>query len=393
MGKSAGNREKFRILAFNWHPPHGVITAGGFVRIREIFKKTPEDVALDFFDNDPSILSDVGNRNVCVHEYRMPRALRGLEKRFFLVERVIEWLLSSLSMSAAGIALKIRGYRFDAVYVPSSEQVPALLAGIVAKRVFRIPLIGCNMNIEYYSSFARKFVVMLHNRTDAIITLSEDLAKTLAANGVKAPIMINGVGLDTGPIKSSAESAIKRKEHEAIFVGRHSSTKGIFDLVKIWKIVTAHIPDATLIMVGSCSPGNMAKLRSLISGYGLEDRVVLKGTVDEETKYRLIRESKLCLFPSYLEGWAITPQEALACGLPVVTYDLPVYEENIRPCDAVVTVPVGEFETMAEKAIELLTDGRYAEYEDIGPPFVEKFRWDDVAQKEFQLIRDETGLL
>lgn len=393
MNKDKNKPGKFRVIAFNWHPPHDVITAGGFVRIREILKKIPQDIELHIYDNYPSILSDVNIRNVNLIEYRLPKALRSLEARAFFLERIIEWILSFLYMSASAILLRVKGTRFDAVYIPSSEQVPALAAGILAKKLFNVPLAACNMNIDYYSSLAKRLVVVLHNQADYVITLSEDLKRTLVESGIKVPVLINGVGLDTNLIRSTGALDVEGKTGEAIFIGRHSPTKGIFDLVKIWSIVTKSIPSATLIMVGSCSPGIRAKLNSLIDKHGLRDRVVLKGTVDDETKYKLVKESKICLFPSYLEGWAIVPQEALACGLPVVAYDLPVYEENIKPCGAVITVPIGEYEAMADKAIELLTGGKYDEYRDIGPPFVEKFRWDDVAEREFRLIRVENESL
>jgi glycosyltransferase involved in cell wall biosynthesis len=284
------------------------------------------------------------------------------------------------------LRLRLRGERFDVVYVPSSEIVPALIAGIFAKFMFSCRLVVCNTNIEFYAPCARRILAWLHNVSDQVITLSNDLTQSLRRNGVKAPIALNAVGLDLDMISKSLSNVEGRKNYEAVFVGRHDQGKGIFDLVQAWSIVTGRLPQATLITIGIMTPEYAAKLERLIAELGMEHRVVLSGVLDEKTKFRLIRESKVCLFPSYLEGWGIVPQEALACGLPVVLYDLPVYRENIRPCESVFTVPIGDVRALAEKALELLSDDRYEKYKEVGPEFVQRFRWAEIAGVEFDIL-------
>jgi glycosyltransferase involved in cell wall biosynthesis len=87
-----------------------------------------------------------------------------------------------------------------------------------------------------------------------------------------------------------------------------------------------------------------------------------------------------------VEEWGIVPQEALACGLPVVLYDLPVYKENIRSCEAVFAVEVGDYMGIARKTIELLSDDAFREYAAIGPAFVARYNWDVVSQAEFRIL-------
>src|SRR5450759_2563504 len=139
-------------------------------------------------------------------------------------------------------------------------------------------------------------------------------------------------------------------------------------------------------MIGSCNPPNRVRLASLISECGLEDKVTLMGTVDDAAKYSLFKRSKVCLFPSHVEEWGLVPQEALACGLPVVVYDLPVYEENIKQCEAVFRAPIGDVQEIAKMAIKLLPDEEYRNYERIGPEFVRRFSWEEIATREFQIL-------
>ena len=69
------------------------------------------------------------------------------------------------------------------------------------------------------------------------------------------------------------------------------------------------------------------------------------------------------------------PQEALACGLPAVVYDLPVYAENIKPCEAVFAVPVGDYREMGLETVRLLRGDEYLECASAGPWFVKRFDW------------------
>jgi glycosyltransferase involved in cell wall biosynthesis len=201
-------------------------------------------------------------------------------------------------------------------------------------------------------------------------------------------MVVNGVGLDTAAISRVSDPGPGGKEFEAVFVGRHDSEKGIFDLIRIWKIVTSRFPAARLLMIGSCNPNNKARLESLIEQCGLRDNVHMMGTIGDDEKYSLMKRSKVCVFPSFVEEWGLVPQEALACGLPVIVYDLPVYGENIADCDAVFRLPAGDLEGMAERVAELLSEGAYLAYQFVGPEYVERFSWEGVAESEFSILFD-----
>lgn len=384
MSEPLQEHREHRILALLWHAPQPVITAGGFRRTFEIFERVPDNVAIWAIDDNPSFLREINRDNIKVLEYKIPKVVRGLQDRFFWFERSLEWILSTLLMALVCARLRVKGESFDTVFVPSSEQIPALLAGILAKYLFGARLVVCNTNMDIFPSAARTLLAKLHNATDIVIAISEHLSGQLKDYGVHSRIIVNGVGLDIGAISSVAGPV--KKEYDAVFVGRHDPEKGIFDLIEIWKSIVKQRPPCKLVMIGSCNPQNRAKLTSLISEYGLENNVVMMGTVDDNTKFYLMKSSKLCLFASHVEEWGIVPQEALACGLPVVAYDLPVFQENIKPCQAVFCEAVGDVEGMARRAAELLSDERYRNYERIGPEFVGKFNWDEVAEREYRAL-------
>jgi len=384
-----GNDDEItRVLALLWHSSYDiVITAGGFKRTHEIFQRTPDDFEIVAIDNNPSFLSDLNGERVRVLEYQYPWFFSWLEREHFLVERVLEWFLAPIYMLLMILKLMLRGERFDVVLVPSSEILPALFAGVVAKYLLGAGLVLCNMNIDLFSSKVKKVVAMLHNRADTVVTLSNDLADSLHATGVKVPMDIERVGLDVDFIEHTLAGVELPKRYDAIFVGRHGKSKGIFELIETWRLVCERLPKATLVTVGSCDPNHKEAIESMIDQYKLRDNVLIMGILDEDAKFRLIKESKVMVFPSRVEGWGIVPHEGLACGLPVVTYDLPVYQENIMPCEAVFAVPLHDFKAMAERTIDLLVDDKYEEYEDVGPSYPKGPDWDEVARADFESIK------
>lgn len=372
------------MLVLLWHSPYEYVVAGGFRRTQEILKRVPEGIEIVAIDSSPTMLGKSLSSDVI--EYRFPASLRRMDRRFFVAMRLLEWLFAFVSLSSACVKIRMRKRTFDAIYVPSSEIFPAVLAGVVAKRLFNCRLVLCNTNIEFYPRLARRCLAALHNQSDLVITLSRDLEKSLRRNGVRAPIALNPAGLDLDIIKESLSGASDEKVYDAIFVGRHDQGKGILDLVEAWGLVTARRPNSLLVTAGIMTPEYRARLDRLIRKLGLEDRIVLSGVVDEQTKFRLMKESRVCVFPSYLEGWGIVPQEALACGLPVVVYDLPVYAENIKPCDAVRSVPLGDIEALAAATLQLIEAEGSCPANTEGPEFVKRFHWDGVASTEFNII-------
>lgn len=387
MTASDSGHVRYRVLILSWHPPFEVITAGGHRRTFEILKRTPADFQVEVLDNKPSFLSGLDRPNVHVVEYGMPETVKRLERKHFNLERSLELLLASIYFVWMSLRFRAEGRRFDVVYVPGSEVFSILLAGFLVAGILHCDLVAANFNIELFPRWLRAPIARMHNAAAAVVTLSDDLEVALNGYGLRAPTVINGVGLDTRYIASVEPPSPVEEEYDAIFVGRHVLSKGVIDLIEIWGSVTGRLPAARLVMAGYCYPDRLVELQSLIAERGLGDRIRIMGPVGEDEKIRLLKSAKVCLFPSYIEGWGLVPAEALACGLPAVVYDLPVYRENVRPCEAVFAVPTGDCRAMAEKTIELLSGNSFELYREVGPRFVERFDWGAVASDEFGVLR------
>lgn len=170
----------------------------------------------------------------------------------------------------------------------------------------------------------------------------------------------------------------EKKVFEACFLGRLVKSKGIFDLVEIWKNIIKMKPEAKLAVIGD-GP-QRSQLENLIKREGLGDNISLFGHLNEK-RFDVMRESKIFLFPSYAESWPIVVLEAMSCGLPVISYDLSELREIWK--DSITYVPKGNKKRFAETVLNLLADEkRYYEISNEGLELSRKFLWRKIAQKE-----------
>ena len=183
------------------------------------------------------------------------------------------------------------------------------------------------------------------------------------------------VGVRWGILNAVAASETR---YDACWIGRFNIQKGCEDLIEIWEMVTRVERDARLAIMGDV----VKELEPLSRRKHLEGAIEFMGTVSEEMKYRLMKGSTVFIFPSYYEAWPQTAQEAMACGVPVVAYDLPVYQ-HLFP-GGMVRVPIGDKEAFAREVVSLLNDRERRErLSDEAYDVASQYTWDKTAERLF----------
>lgn len=124
--------------------------------------------------------------------------------------------------------------------------------------------------------------------------------------------------------------------YTAVFVGRFKPQKCIPELLHIWKMVHDHDHTRTLAIIGG-GPEKEA-LRHLVKILGLADSVHFLGVLDGEQKTRVLKSSRVFVSSSRFDTGNIALDEALACKVPGVIYDLPSMHYEL----GVIRVPVGD---------------------------------------------------
>ena len=114
-------------------------------------------------------------------------------------------------------------------------------------------------------------------------------------------------------------------EKKVISVGRLSPQKNYASLIKAFKYVAENHPDWTLEIYGDGT--QEVELKSLIEKLNLNRHVYLKGFTSN-VKEEMINASIFAL-SSIFEGFGLVIVEAMACGLPVVSYACPCGPKDI----------------------------------------------------------------
>jgi glycosyltransferase involved in cell wall biosynthesis len=327
-----------------------------------------------------------------------------------LYMNLIEWL----TMGTASI-LKLRKRQYAFVYA-TNINLHNVLLGIVGSKLVSLPLIVVVHHLrwvhytdsETLHSFSLKEVYSfmrgqglnslaslvragggvyaenpLLKRADAFITVSDTVGSQLRQLGHKTEIFLNGNAIGERFLECQPKGCPKR--YDAIYVGRLDEGKGAFDLLRVWGEIVQSLHEAKLIIVGTGTLYH--KVKYLIEKKGLRHCIKLAGFVRERDLLSLLLSSKVFVTLSTTEGWGLAMGEAVACGLPVVCYEIPSLREVYDSCDSVRLVEIGNTRKAADEIIKLLEEGG-SPSENPGHlrAFIRRFSWKEVARKEHVAI-------
>jgi len=222
---------------------------------------------------------------------------------------------------------------------------------------------------------------------DLVFVFNEYDKQELVKRGVHMDkIQVISYGVDIKRVNQVPE---QEKKYSGMFLGRLGLSKGVFDLIEVWKCICQVKPNSKLLIVGPGLPERVEELRKMILERGLSSNVLLSGPLYEEEKFKALKSSKLFLNPSYIETWCITICEAMACGCAVVAYDLPSYKSVYG--DAISTARIGDIHDFSQKVLYLLeNDDARKKLVDKALTTVIQYDWSRTAEKEFNFLNELT---
>lgn len=115
------------------------------------------------------------------------------------------------------------------------------------------------------------------------------------------------------------ESVSTCENKRAIIVGRYTEAKGYDYMVEAWRIVHSKHPDWTIHTFAMGEDED--RIRKKIQSYGLQETIIMNPPTDNIMEEYL--NSSICIVSSVFEGFSMVLIEAMACGLPCVSFDCP----------------------------------------------------------------------
>lgn len=218
---------------------------------------------------------------------------------------------------------------------------------------------GKNFRREYVKSFNKGLIYkikanidtlreeLLIKKYDKVILLTKEDLKNWK-NRLNMEVIPNSISNIPFEVSSCENKKI-------ISVGRLDGQKGYDRLVEVWKIIkTKDIANEWILEIyGEGIDKNIIEKK--IKNYNLQNSLFLKGTTNKiEEKYQ---ESSIYVMTSRYEGFGMVLIEAMAYGLPVVSFDcLSGPRDIIKNNEDGYLVKNGDIEDLAKKILYLMKD-------------------------------------
>lgn len=136
-----------------------------------------------------------------------------------------------------------------------------------------------------------------------------------------------------------------------ITVGRLEPQKGYDYLVDVWKPVAEQHPDWKLEVYGDGKDYEL--IYNQITEANLQDSILIKKPTSEIEKKLL--NSSIYLMTSRFEGFPMVLVEAMACGLPVVSFRCPCGPQDIiNDEEDGFLIAIGDYQSMSSSLLKLI---------------------------------------
>jgi len=234
----------------------------------------------------------------------------------------------------------------------------------------------------------RLAIFLAHHFATAVFTINPEVKKELMKLGIPgSKIHYSQCGLLLDKIICSPTN---KKLYDACYLGRITENKGIFDLILVWKEIVRIKPLVKLAVIGSGRDDVVAEFKKRIVEANLESNIIYFGFVKSEKKYEILYSSKLFIFLSKVdaeEAWAISLMEALACGLPALTYNLKIYN-HIYGEGILQKSKISDINSVVNKTLFLLNNEKERDIlSKKGMSFARQFDWFKIAEEDLKKIR------
>jgi Glycosyltransferase len=241
----------------------------------------------------------------------------------------------SLAARLAGVPARVNAVA-GMGYVFTSSQMKARLLRPVVRGLLRLALGG------------RDARLILQNADDVELFQRAGLVEPAHIR------LIRGSGVDCRQFAEVSRTASGDGRLRVLLASRLLWDKGVAEYVAAIRQLRAQGRAIQALLAGTPDPGNPAAVpESTIRGWVDEGLVMWLGHVDDMVS--LLGSVDVMVLPSYREGLPRTLVEAAACGLPLITTDVPGCREVVSDGIDGLLVPMGDSEALAQ-AIRRLQD-------------------------------------
>ncbi|MEB4781770.1 N-acetyl-alpha-D-glucosaminyl L-malate synthase BshA [Paenibacillus jamilae] len=221
---------------------------------------------------------------------------------------------------------------------------------------------GTDITVLAQDESLKDLIRLAINKSDAVTAVSKDLIReTIDALEITRHIDLTYNFVDKRVYYPRDAAALRRdfaqpQEKIMMHISNFRPVKRVGDVLDIFDRVQQKVP-AKLLLVGE-GP-DLPKIRCKIESLGLQDKVFFLGKQDQIAE--VISMADVLLLPSEKESFGLVALEAMACGVPTIGSQAGGVPELVVHGSTGYLAEIGNTETMADYAVELLSDEAMAE--------------------------------
>ena len=202
-----------------------------------------------------------------------------------------------------------------------------------------------NLVKQFFARFWMNDLLRHLKKLDRMVVLTEDAKRDWPE--------LSNVQLIPDPIPFKVDQVSTLSSKRVVSIGRYAYEKGNDLLLRAWAKVEKQCQDWTLDIYGQ---GNQTPYRELMQELGIdESRCHLHDSITDVNN--IYQGSSIFTLPSRFEGFGLVIIEAMACGVPVVTFDCENGPRNIisNNQDGILVKPF-DVDEYADSLLRLIRD-------------------------------------
>ncbi len=224
------------------------------------------------------------------------------------------------------VTKEIRRLHPDVVHFTKAAVPARTLAPTVVTIYDLIPLLLPQTQTLWRRRYWRRALTHAARFSDHIVTISnasrEHILRYFEVEPNKITVTPPAVNRDHfRRITDARRLTAMRQKYDIVgpyilFVGTRDLRKNVSALIRAFGQIAGQFPHNLVIVGGQAHKRDTSQ--RLVRQLHLETRVRMVGFVPYEDLPSLFSAADLFVWPSIIEGWGFPPQEAMACGTPVI---------------------------------------------------------------------------
>jgi len=255
-----------------------------------------------------------------------------------------------------------------------------------------------NLKKMYVDIMARHPLRYCISHADAVISEADFQIKSLLELGAPKEKILNlPVGINLSYIKEKLEDiklsrkdlGLNESDFVIISVNRFDPDKGLGYLVGALSILREKLDNVKLILIGGVeNERERAEYKRVVNQlreYKLMDRTIIAENVSEDDLYDYYALSDVYVSPTLQDDYIMSIQEAMACGLPVVSTG---QDFLVKSGVNGYVVPKRDPYKIAEAVLKIYDENKYRVMGKRSMEIAEKYGFESIARKAVGIYKE-----